>query len=49
MDTGFRQCLKDASLISAESATPLQQQCGALEGWTALSELVFFLVGRRHD
>jgi hypothetical protein len=49
MDSGFRQRLIDASLVSAESATPLQQQCGALEGRTALSAMVFFLVGRQHD
>jgi hypothetical protein len=49
MDAGFRQRLIDTSLISAESATPLQQQCGALEERTKLSAMVFFLVGRRHD
>ena len=49
MDAGFRQRLIDASLVSAESATSLQQQCGALEGRTALGAMVFFLVGRRHD
>jgi hypothetical protein len=49
MDSGFRQRLIDTSLVSAESATSLQQQCGALEGRTALSAMVFFLVGQRHD
>jgi hypothetical protein len=49
MDADFRQRLIDASLVSAESTTPLQQQCDALEGRTALSARAFFLVERQHD
>jgi hypothetical protein len=47
VDADFRQRLIDASLVSAESATPLQQECDALEGRTARKSL--FLVERQHN